>query len=83
MIMDAEGKNRFKLRSKIVSGIRRFFEDKGFLEVETPMMHPIPGGANAKPFTTHHNALDVDRYLTYCSRALPQTSHCWWYGCRF
>jgi len=63
MIMDAEVKNRFVLRSKIVSSIRRFFEDKGFLEVETPMMHPIPGGANAKPFVTHHNALDVDRYL--------------------
>jgi len=63
MIMDSDVKNRFVLRSKIVSSIRRFFEDKGFLEVETPMMHPIPGGANAKPFVTHHNALDVDRYL--------------------
>ena len=63
MIMNPEVKETFILRSRIVSLIRRFFEEKGFLEVETPMMHPIPGGANARPFVTHHNALGVDRYL--------------------
>ena len=63
MIMNAEVKETFVMRSKIVSLVRRFFEEKSFLEVETPMMHPIPGGANARPFITHHNALDVERYL--------------------
>ncbi|MDD3323733.1 MAG: lysine--tRNA ligase [Sulfurospirillaceae bacterium] len=63
MIMNPEVRKTFKTRSKIVSTIRHFFEERGFLEVETPMMHPIAGGANARPFVTHHNALDVDRYL--------------------
>ncbi|MCE3038146.1 lysine--tRNA ligase [Helicobacter anatolicus] len=63
LIMNKEVKETFILRSKIISHIRKFFESKGFLEVETPMLHPIPGGANARPFITHHNALDVDRYL--------------------
>jgi len=63
MIMNPEVKETFALRSRIVSLVRRFFEEQGFLEVETPMMHPIPGGANARPFVTHHNALGVDRYL--------------------
>ena len=63
LIMNAEVRKTFQTRSKVISLTRRFFEDKGFLEVETPMMHPIPGGANAKPFVTHHNALSIDRYL--------------------
>ncbi len=53
----------FVLRSKIIQTTRKFLEQRGFLEVETPMMHLIPGGANARPFTTHHNALDLDLYL--------------------
>lgn len=63
LIMNPDVKDVFKMRSKIVSLTRRFFEDNNFLEVETPMMHPIAGGANARPFVTHHNALDVEKYL--------------------
>lgn len=63
LVVNPDVRKIFRLRSQIVSSVRRFFEEKGFLEVETPMLHPIPGGANAKPFVTYHNALDTQRYL--------------------
>lgn len=63
LITDESTRQRFVMRSKAIASIRQFMIDHGFLEVETPMLHPIPGGANAKPFVTHHNALDQDMYL--------------------
>ncbi|HYK52679.1 MAG TPA: lysine--tRNA ligase, partial [Candidatus Eremiobacteraceae bacterium] len=63
LITNPQARDVFVKRSRIVQAIREFFVARGFLEVETPMMHPIPGGAAARPFATHHNALDMPLYL--------------------
>src|SRR6202140_29126 len=63
LIMNEESRRVFETRSRIVRYLRAFLDARGFLEVETPMLHPIPGGAAARPFKTHHNALDADMYL--------------------
>ncbi len=63
LMTDDAARARFVARSKAVSSIRNFMVEHGFLEVETPMLHPIPGGANARPFVTHHNALDQEMFL--------------------
>jgi lysyl-tRNA synthetase class 2 len=63
LIANEESRNTFVVRSKVMAGIRNFMVERGFIEVETPMMQIIPGGASARPFVTHHNALDIDMYL--------------------
>lgn len=63
LITNMDSRNTFILRSKIIQSMRRYLDERGFLEVETPMLHTIPGGATARPFETHHNALDMELYM--------------------
>ncbi|WP_018924758.1 lysine--tRNA ligase [Salsuginibacillus kocurii] len=63
LIVNPETRATFVMRSKILQSMRRYLDDNGYLEVETPMMHSIPGGASARPFITHHNALDMELYM--------------------
>jgi lysyl-tRNA synthetase class 2 len=63
LIMNPQVREQFQLRSRVIGSMRRIFEEAGYLEVETPMLHPLPGGAAARPFHTHYNALDTQVYL--------------------
>ena len=63
LIMNNDVKKTFIARSKIISGLRKYLDDRGYVEVETPVLNTIPGGAAARPFITHHNTLDIDMYL--------------------
>jgi len=78
LIVNPSNKDIFIKRTKLFNAMRQFFNDAGYMEVETPVLQSIPGGAAARPFITHHNALDIPLYLRV-SRALFKKTNGWWY----
>ncbi|STE89183.1 lysyl-tRNA synthetase [Escherichia coli] len=76
LIANDKSRQTFVVRSKILAAIRQFMVARGFMEVETPMMQVIPGGASARPFITHHNALDFRYVPAYRAGAVSETSGC-------
>ena len=79
LIFNKEVKEKFILRSKIIKEIRNFFEKEGFIEVETPILQPIYGGTEARPFKTHLNALDMDLYLRIAPELYLKRLNSWWF----
>ena len=80
LIMNPEVRETFRLRSKILHLIREYFTSLHFLEVETPVLQSIYGGAEARPFTTKLNALDQDMFLRISLEIPPEKTPCWWHG---
>ena len=79
LIVNEESRRLFHIRSRIVAGIRQFFDERGFMEVETPMMHPLIGGAAARPFATHHECHQYGVIFANCAGALFKASGGRWF----